>query len=214
MLSTRAPAQVAQSVEQWTEKAFPTPQSALPLSATVIARFWSHVDQSGGPNTCHPWTGALDKDGYGVWSPERGVRSGVHRTALELKIGRRLAAGEEARHVNGCRSRACCNQLHLEPGTHQQNIADREAAGTTQKGERHYKARLTVESVIEARRRAGNETYAAIARDMGVSPKCIAHAVRGDNWKHVTAGALARGEVTVRKARALFGVTRLLGGAS
>jgi hypothetical protein len=182
MLSTRAPAQVAQSVEQWTEKAF---QSSLPLSFTVIARFWSHVDQSGGPNACHPWTGSLDKDGYGVWYPERGVRSGVHRTALELKLGRRLVSGEEARHVNGCRSRSCCNQQHLEPGTHQQNIADREAAGTTQRGTRHWKAKLTESDVITIRQRARRDSMVDIAADYGVRPESIRKVVTRENWKHV-----------------------------
>jgi len=38
MLSTRAPAQVAQSVEQWTEKAFSAPQSALPRDQRTRVR--------------------------------------------------------------------------------------------------------------------------------------------------------------------------------
>jgi len=210
MLSTRAPAQVAQSVEQWTEKAFATPgQSALSLSPVVTARFWSRVDQSGGPGVCHPWTGSLDKDGYGVWYPERGVRIAAHRTALQLKLGRRLVAGEEARHVNGCKSRACCNPRHLEPGTHQQNIADREADGTTQRGQKHWKAKLTEADVIVIRARSNRESFVDIAADYGIGPNAIRKIVTRENWKHVAAD-LASGAMTIRSARAALGVTALL----
>jgi hypothetical protein len=209
MLSTAAPAQVAQSVEQWTEKAF---QSALPLTPTEVARFWSHVDRSGGPDACHHWTKGLDKDGYGLWSPTGGKTVRAHRLALTLKLGRPLVKGEEARHLPPCAMRSCCNPLHLGPGTHQQNIADREAAGTTQKGAKHWKTTLTEANVIEIRRRAPTEPYASIAADFGVGKEAIRKIVLGENWKHI-AGALARGEVTLRKARALFGVTSLVGGA-
>lgn len=38
------------------------------LSPETRERFWAKVDQSGGIASCWPWTGALDKDGYGWFS--------------------------------------------------------------------------------------------------------------------------------------------------
>lgn len=163
-----------------------------PPTVAQIARFALNIDASAGPNACHPWLGNLDRDGYGNFYPRPRGRIGSHRFALQLKLGRELAAGEVARHGKTCTTRACCNDRHLLEGTQADNIRDRDEAGHAPSGERNWKSKLTAADVLVIRRRiAGGDSQAEIARDLGVGRKCVEHVVHGRNWKHVPAQAVA-----------------------
>lgn len=186
MLSNRAPAQVAQLVEQGTENPFPY----QPYATEIVARFRSHVDRSGGPLACHPWRLAPDRDGYGRFSigPDYVL---AHRFALQLKLGRDLGADEVARHMNSCTTRLCCNGEHLLAGTQADNIRDRDEAGRTARGESNGNHRLTAQQVVDARRKvsSGAASCSAIARDLGVAYPTIKRAVSGVTWRHLSPAA-------------------------
>jgi hypothetical protein len=77
-------------------------------------RFWKKVEKSEG---CWIWTGALDKDGYGIFKiglfadgTRRNVRA--HRFAYEMEFGP-IPVGLALDHL--CRVRACVRPVHLEP---------------------------------------------------------------------------------------------------
>jgi len=107
-------------------------QPVLPSSAasespsgaeTGATRFWSHVDRSGGPQACWPWTGAMEKKtGYGRVK-FRGKARMAHRVAYELAVGP-IPAGLQVDHVRarGCRRRDCVNPAHLEAVSQRENI--------------------------------------------------------------------------------------------
>lgn len=91
-------------------------------------RFWRKTERRG-PDECWEWSGRRDKDGYGV------LRVGAtqvraHRFSFELLHG---ATELLVRHR--CYNPPCVNPAHLRPGTHEENMADRKAAG-------HYPRRL------------------------------------------------------------------------
>lgn len=149
---------------------------------------WAFVDRSGGPLACWPWTGKLVSSGYGRINWGDGSIA-PHRLALELKLGRQLAAGEVTRHGAECRgNRACCNPAHLEPGSAQDNADDMVRDGTRLRGESAPAAKLTKAQALEIIRLAadmGRGKYELLARRFGVSGKQIANICAGKRWPHL-----------------------------
>lgn len=109
------------------------------MNQKTIDRMWSRMDKSGGPDACWPWTGCLDKDGYGRFAhcptgslPQ--ITARAHRVVFE--------------HVNGyidptlvvmhtCDHPGCCNPKHLKQGTNQDNIIDCSEKRRTARGDRN-----------------------------------------------------------------------------
>lgn len=96
-----------------------------------IARFWSHVDKSAGPDGCWPWKGET-RLGYGRFRSPYFRDHESHRIAYVLMVGR-IPAGLEIDHRchtadsgcpggNGCTHRRCSNPGHMEPVTHAENL--------------------------------------------------------------------------------------------
>lgn len=85
------------------------------------------IDRSGGPDSCHTWTGRLDRDGYAVVNIAGKGTVRVCRLACEAKHGPPPFKGAEAAH--SCDVNGCCNGEHLSWATRKQNVADQLARG-------------------------------------------------------------------------------------
>lgn len=91
-----------------------------------LERFWSHVDKSGGPDACWPWTGTpRNKAGYGAFSVG-GTLYVAHRWLLGRLRGEPLKWPDEIGcHRDVCGTfKGCCNPAHLYVGTHSENTLD------------------------------------------------------------------------------------------
>lgn len=93
---------------------------------SIVDRFWSKVDRSGGPDACHPWMTYRTPTGYGRFGPTSGKSVRAHRVAWELTHGP-IPSGLQVLHR--CDNPSCCNVRHLWLGTIAQNVADRDAKG-------------------------------------------------------------------------------------
>ncbi len=87
------------------------------LDDRIPARFWANVIPE--PNSgCWLWLGSLN-GGYGqIIRDGKNIRA--HRWTYEIAYGP-MPSGLETDHL--CRTRSCCNPLHLEAVTHQENMA-------------------------------------------------------------------------------------------
>jgi hypothetical protein len=159
----------------------------LNLSPREIARFWSKVDTSGGPNACWPFRSAPTPRGYralGLTQSDHaaGAPSWIkaHRAAFFLANGH--WPEPETRHT--CDNRACVNPRHLLEGTAAQNTADKVARGHQMAGEAHVHHKLTVVEVRAIRRdyQPGVCGPTVLAKRYGVSRRLIGMIVNGQIW--------------------------------
>lgn len=102
-------------------------EHSILFSAKFFNEFWSRVKTTDGKKSCWPWIGGKDEYGYGRLTVKGHGNWRAHRVSLMLAIGKTIGSNMVVRHK--CDNPLCCNPAHLEEGTQQQNIADREARG-------------------------------------------------------------------------------------
>lgn len=125
--------------------------------------------------------------GYRYVALGRRFSTGVHQLVAQMfvsvpmeLVGQRLVV----RHRDNNPSNNHAD--NLEWGTQAQNLADRIAAGTMTWGERNGGSKLTVEQVIEIRRRrAAKERCRDIARDFNIGYQQVHRIGAGHRWSHV-----------------------------
>lgn len=148
-----------------------------------IARFWSKVDCSGGPDSCWIWT-AGRSGGYGTFRFPGETKA--HRVAWILTSGK-IPGGLHVLH--SCDNPPCCNPNHLRCGTHADNMSDMAAKKRSRspRGEGVSIAKLTEADIPVIRRLYAEDglSQQAIADRYGVSQEAISCVVRRDTWKHV-----------------------------
>jgi len=76
-------------------------------------------------STCHFWTGALDRSGYGQIYKD-GKTEYAHRIAYELYIG---PIANDLQVLHKCDNPICVRIEHLFLGTHQDNMDDKMKKG-------------------------------------------------------------------------------------
>ena len=109
------------------------------------------------PNGCQEFTGYRNAGGYGVINA--GTAKLAHRVVFEDAYG--PIGSRVVRHR--CDNPACCNLDHLELGTQQENMRDRDARGRTLQGEECARTKITDAQVREIRvdSRSNREVAAA-----------------------------------------------------
>jgi hypothetical protein len=137
-------------------------------------RFWSKVDKT---ETCWLWTGSKRKDGYGRFKVN-GQMQLPHRVAWILS-GKTIPEGHVIRHK--CLNKNCVNPEHLETGTVAENNADKIRDGTTNRGIKNPKVKLTEEQVREIRVRV-DETQTFLAEEYGVCDMTIWRIINRKRW--------------------------------
>lgn len=148
-------------------------------------RFWSRVDQSGGPDACWPFMGYCDpRSGYGCVGRGRAIKK-AHRVAYALANG---GIDESLDVLHSCDNPPCCNPDHLSQGTHADNMRDmvQRDRQNRPKGERNGRAVLSDEIVCRIRRKPwawGSQTQ--LARELGIDQTTISGVRLRKKWAHV-----------------------------
>jgi hypothetical protein len=148
-------------------------------------RFWSKVDRRAG-DECWLWSGAIQGAGYGmIWCRSRRGPVLAHMASYVLEHGD-IEPGMEV--IHSCDTPHCVNPAHLKQATHAENLADaarkrrmssgpehrRKVLAGMRLGERHPRAKLSDQQVLEIRqRKAAGETDTELGREFGVSRALI-----------------------------------------
>lgn len=154
------------------------------MNQPLLERVNERIDKSGGPDACWPWIMYRARFGHGIIGVLGGTMK-AHRAAWTVFVGP-IPDGMCVCHR--CDNPPCCNPTHLFLGTIADNTADmiRKGRAVSLSGERNGFAKLR-EADVHAirRRRAAGESYAAIARSIGVGHCAVRDVAIGKTWAHV-----------------------------
>lgn len=133
--------------------------------------------------TMRPLLGGIDKDGYRrliVCSGGRRVCRNVRELVCSTYHGPR-PEGAVIRHIDGSRTNDAPSNLAW--CTQKENMADKLAHGTAQRGEKHGLSKLTEADV--RRIRDGGERAADVATALGIAKVTVYHIRERRLWKHI-----------------------------
>jgi hypothetical protein len=165
------------------------------LTDSDIARFWTRVSR-GSDEDCWLWTGCYMPYGYGAfWLGANNI--GAHRVAWMIANKTDIPDGMLICHH--CDNPPCVNPKHLFLGTRGDNWRDCIAKNrcpqlkrlhppieSIPRGEQHWNAKLTSDSVREIRRLAsGGLSHHKIAKMFTVSGSNVSLIVQGLRWAWV-----------------------------
>lgn len=136
-------------------------------------------------NDCKLWGKSTDRSGYGQLVTN-GKRYLAHRLAYCKAHNLEYSdiKGNLVRHK--CDNPSCVNPEHLELGTHQDNMDDRNTRGRTASGEDHGRAKLSTTDIENIRLQyvKGSRTYglSSLAKKYGVAFQTISKIVNHKLW--------------------------------
>jgi HNH endonuclease/NUMOD4 motif len=136
----------------------------------------------------------LDEDGYLALNLRRAGSGGrkkffIHQLVALAFISERPSVDHEVAHGDGVKSNNHFSNLRWATRTENEN--DKLHHGTHNRGERHGRAQLTEEQVIEIRQRnaLGKVNLRELAREFGVTHYVIFDVVHGRSWKYLLEAA-------------------------
>jgi hypothetical protein len=126
-------------------------------------------------------------DGYmrlGIRKNGKLFRKALHHLLAITFLPPRKRGQILVRHLDGNQINNAVSNLAW--GTHAENSADSVKHGTSSRGEKNTKAKLTEQAVIEIRAADKSRGWTKrLARRYGVGVEAIAAAASGRNWKHI-----------------------------
>jgi hypothetical protein len=130
----------------------------------VEIRFWKYIVRPDDPDACWEWTGATQKEGYGLI---RGTPPDT-RNVTASHVSYRVHVGpipEGHKVLHRCDNPPCCNPLHLFTGTQTDNMRD---CSTKRRGRRSKLSAQQFRAIQQS-----NATQNELASAYGVSQGLI-----------------------------------------
>lgn len=130
---------------------------------------------------CLLWPFGRDSRGYGSMEVD-GVIRRVHSRVCEETHGPAPSPDHEAAHSCGKGHEGCVTKGHLSWKTHAENMVDMVEHGTSLRGLRNPRAKLTETEVRQILALKGKRTQQTIADQFGVGRAAISHIMNGTRW--------------------------------
>jgi hypothetical protein len=153
----------------------------------ILERLLNHIDQSGGPDACWPWTGYCNDFGHGLFRAHAHGRGGSAHRFMYAEVHGGIPDGLLIRHL--CNNPPCCNPDHLQAGTQVENMADRQEHGAGYGRGNDFPTAVQIsEETVAAIRKAYNPRIRgrgqhALAQQFGLSRTTVQRIVtKSDRW--------------------------------
>ena len=144
---------------------------------------WLNKAARSDADDCIDWPFFISSGGYGMVRFGGTTRT-ASRASCEIAHGEPLTGNLEAAHK--CGNRKCVNGSHIYWATPKENAMDAQRHGTTPRGERHGRAKLSVHDVIKIRGLlVAGETSAGVAEKFNVSRRQISNIGNRTKWAHI-----------------------------
>ena len=167
--------------ERWRLHGDPAAGGRLKIQGEA-QRFFDSVVLVHSSDGCLIWPFARGKSGYGTMT-FNGRSANVHRLVCAATHGPAPSETHEAAHSCGNGHLGCCNPRHVRWATRAANALDMVEHGTSTRGEKNARSRLTLDQVRDIRKLRGTATPLTIANRYGVSRWTIHSILYGKNWK-------------------------------
>lgn len=154
----------------------------LVLSPAGATMAWITANKDYDGDDCLIWPFARHPSGRAHMA-----RAKPSRIMCEMAHGKAPSPTHQAAHSCGNANGGCVNPKHLRWATRKENEADKLIHGTRIRGEAHYAAILTEESVREIRSLAGVKQQKEIAAEFGIATTTVCNIIHGHSWRHVDA---------------------------
>lgn len=135
-------------------------------------------------HNCHEVVSHVAKHPFGY--PRIQYKGKVHKLHRLIWILEKGNITDGLHVLHKCDNPACINPAHLFLGTNDDNVRDMVNKKRNQKGERHWRAKLTENAVREIRaRRDSGMLQKDIAAQYGISRRTVGQIIKRERWKQV-----------------------------
>lgn len=163
------------------KRTYGDPLFSVGTSHGVPMQFYQDVVLAHDKDECLEWPYARSTQGYGNLWRDGKVRRVHQLVCLDIN-GEQPAPGYEVAHECGNGHLGCVAPRHLSWKTRKENMFDRIRHGTSPRGERCGKAKLTEMQVREIKSLEGKIGSRRLSRMFGVSRSTIIAIRHGKSW--------------------------------
>lgn len=168
----------SQHYARW--RKYGSPTGGGTYKGSLIAWVKDHIDYEG--ENCLSWPFHHSKSGYALIDYD-GRSQTVARVMCLLLFGEPSQPKLEAAHSCGKGHEGCVNPNHLRWASVSENQMDRVRHGTSNRGEKHWNAKLTEENVHLIRSIGGKANIQALANQFSVHTATIKSVIDRKSWE-------------------------------
>lgn len=163
------------------------PNAGRTPNGLAVTWLREHAEYTGEECLIYPFP--RGDDGYGRVTFDQRPKT-ANYVMCELAHGAPPSEEHESAHSCGNGHLGCVNPQHLRWATHAENLAEMIPHGTSTRGVRNARAKLTDSEIMVIRANRKTHRQSQLAEQFGISQQHVSLIQRGGTWKWLPGGAM------------------------